>query len=527
MEPWWRGAILYHIYPRSFLDTNNDGVGDLPGITAKLDYVADLGVDGIWLSPFFTSPMQDFGYDIADFCDVDPLFGTIADFDALSAKAHSLGLKVIIDQVYSHSSHIHPWFQTSRQDRHNDKADWYVWADAKADGTAPNNWMSVFAGPAWTWDARRNQYYLHNFLPGQPDLNLHNLAVQDALLDVARFWLDRGVDGFRLDATNFYMHDPKLRNNPPSDAAPDSPLFSRQWHWHNQSHPDILKFLKRLRTVMDSYGARYTVAEIGGENAQAEMLDYTAGSDLLSSAYSFAFLEAPKLTPRFVRDQVEVWQGRDAASGWPAWAFSNHDRPRALSRWGEPEGDARLAKLCNGLLGCLRGTSFLYQGEELGLPQGHVPYDQLQDPEAIANWPRGLGRDGTRTPMPWTDQAPHGGFTTAAEPWLPMDVRHLARAAACQSESAKSVLHFTRSFLHLRKDYPALREGDLVFHHVGEAILSFDRVLDGNRIRCVFNLGDTPRPAPDEKGFVLLSINEGAPGIELPAYGGYLAQPVS
>ena len=258
---WWRGAAIYQIYPRSFSDSNGDGIGDLPGITEKLDYVRDLGVDGIWLSPFFTSPMRDFGYDVADYCGVDPVFGTLRDFDALVERAHSLGLKVIIDQVYSHSSDQHPWFQQSRSSRDNSKADWYVWADAKPDGSPPNNWQSVFGGPSWTWDARRGQYYLHNFLPEQPDLNVHNRAVQDALLDVARFWLDRGIDGFRIDAINFAMHDPQLRDNPPApNGGKRTRPFDFQQHLYNQSHSDIAKFLERLRAVTNEYGDRFTLA---------------------------------------------------------------------------------------------------------------------------------------------------------------------------------------------------------------------------------------------------------------------------
>ncbi|HEY7004942.1 MAG TPA: alpha-amylase family glycosyl hydrolase, partial [Sphingomicrobium sp.] len=260
-EPWWRGAAIYQIYPRSFVDSDGSGIGDLPGITQRLDYVASLGVDGIWLSPFFTSPMRDFGYDVADYRDVDPVFGTLADFDSLVGRAHALNLKVIIDQVYSHSSDQHAWFQESRSSRDNAKSDWYVWADAKPDGSPPNNWQSVFGGPAWQWDARRGQYYLHNFLAEQPDLNLHNPAVQDALLDVARFWLDRGVDGFRIDAINFAMHDPDLRDNPPApNGGKRTRSFDFQQHLYNQSHPDIVKFLERLRSVTDSYKDRFTLA---------------------------------------------------------------------------------------------------------------------------------------------------------------------------------------------------------------------------------------------------------------------------
>ncbi|MDB6097966.1 MAG: alpha-glucosidase, partial [Gammaproteobacteria bacterium] len=253
--PWWRGAVIYQVYPRSFRDSNGDGIGDLPGITASLDYVASLGVDAVWLSPFFTSPMKDFGYDVSDYCDVDPIFGTLQDFDRLLQKAHELGLKIVIDQVFSHTSDQHPWFRESLQDRSNARADWYVWADPKVDGSPPTNWQSVFGGPAWTWNARRGQYYLHNFLTEQPDLNVHNPQVQEALLKCARFWFDRGVDGFRLDAVNFTLHDPLLRDNPPAPPSgqPRTRPVDFQQALYNKSHPDLPRFIERIRRVADEY----------------------------------------------------------------------------------------------------------------------------------------------------------------------------------------------------------------------------------------------------------------------------------
>ena len=338
VRPWWRGAAIYQIYPRSFSDSNGDGIGDLAGVTARLGHVASLGVDAIWLSPFFASPMKDFGYDVSDYCAVDPIFGDLADFDALVARAHALGLKVLIDQVYAHTSDLHAWFAESRASRGNAKADWYVWADAKADGSPPNNWQSVFGGPAWTWDARRGQYYMHNFLREQPQLNLHNVAVQDALLGVAKFWLDRGVDGFRVDAINFAMHDPELRDNPPAPPtdAPRSRPFDFQLKVYNQSHPDIPLFLERLRALTDSYGDRFTVAEVGGDDHDREMKLFTAGGRRLDSAYGFNFLYADRLTPALVVDALRSWPDADGI-GWPSWAFENHDAPRAVSRWTAPE----------------------------------------------------------------------------------------------------------------------------------------------------------------------------------------------
>ncbi len=300
VRPWWHGATIYQIYPRSFADSNGDGIGDLPGITAHLDHVAALGVDAIWLSPFFTSPMKDFGYDVANYCDVDPIFGTLADFDALVARAHALGLRIIIDQVWSHTSDEHPWFVESRSSRTNPKADWYVWADARPDGSPPSNWQSVFGGPAWTWDARRGQYYLHNFLKEQPQLHGHDAQLQEALLDTARFWLDRGVDGFRLDAINFAMHDPELRDNPPmpSNGKARTRPFDFQRKLYNQGHPDIPAFLERVRALLDSYdGDRFTVAEIGGDDATREMKLFCNGDTRLNTAYGFDFLYAPELSP--------------------------------------------------------------------------------------------------------------------------------------------------------------------------------------------------------------------------------------
>jgi alpha-glucosidase len=487
--PWWRGAAIYQIYPRSFADSNGDGIGDLPGITAHLDYVAALGVDAIWLSPFFTSPMRDFGYDISDYCDVDKIFGTLADFDRLLHRAHELGLRVIIDQVLSHTSDQHPWFKQSRSSRDNPRSDWYVWADPKPDGSPPSNWQSVFGGSAWSWDARRCQYYLHNFLVEQPDLNVHNSEVQDALLECARFWLDKGVDGFRLDAINYAMHDPQLRDNPP--AAPNGRPITRpvdfQQPLYNKSQPDMPRFLERIRKLTDSYGDRFTVAEIGGEGAEADMHQYTQGEFRLHTAYGFNFLYADKLTPALVRKALESWPG-DNGIGWPSWAFSNHDAPRAVSRWASPERRAQSARLAIMLLVSLRGNIFLYQGEELALPQAEIAYADLQDPEAITNWPRTLGRDGARTPMPWKAAAAQAGFTTG-KPWLPISPEHAALAVDRQQQENDSQLALTRRLLALRGAHESLRTGALRFLEAPEPLLAFERSAGQEHLLCLFNLG--------------------------------------
>ena len=488
---WWRGAAIYQIYPRSFADSNGDGVGDLPGITARLDHVASLGVDAIWLSPFFTSPMLDFGYDVSDYCGVDPIFGTLADFDALVARAHALGLKVLIDQVYSHSSDRHPWFLESRADRTNPKADWYVWADARPDGTPPNNWQSVFGGPAWTWSAPRRQYYMHNFLPEQPQLHMHLPAVQDAMLDVARFWLDRGVDGFRIDAINFSMHDPALTDNPPAPPGPRTRSFDFQLHIHNQSQPEIPAFLERLRTLLDGYGATFTVAEVGGPSPEAEMHAFTQGDRRLNSAYGFNFLYADKLTPALVRDALAQWPDAPG-TGWPSWAFENHDAPRAISRWAAPEHRNAFARLKLMLLVSLRGNIFLYNGEELGLTQVDIPFEALQDPEAIANWPLTLSRDGARTPMPWrADANDHAGFSSS-EPWLPIGTDHLALAVDRQNQDPDSLLNLTRHLLAFRHASDALMRGDARVIEASETILAIERSTPEETMLCVFNMSAEP-----------------------------------
>lgn len=504
-QPWWRGAAIYQIYPRSFADSDGNGVGDLPGITARLDYVASLGVDGIWLSPFFTSPMRDFGYDVADYCGVDPLFGTLADFDLLVERAHELRLKVIIDQVYSHSSDQHPWFQKSRSSRTNEKADWFVWADPKPDGSPPNNWQSVFGGPAWQWDARRAQYYLHNFLTGQPDLNLHNQAVQDALLDVARFWLDRGVDGFRIDAINFAMHDPELRDNPPAvDVGKRTRPFDFQQHIYNQSHPDIVKFLERLRKVTDSYPDCFTLAEVGGDHALGEMRAFTKGETRLNSAYGFDFLYSDKISPGLVARLAEDWP---EGEGWPSWAFENHDAPRAISRWADQQDHDLVARAKMLLLCSLRGSIILYQGEELGLPQVDVPFEQLQDPEAIANWPQTLSRDGARTPMPWSSKSQNLGFSTV-RPWLPLGDNHARLAVDRQEALDQSLLNFTRRCLRVRNRCPALRHGSMHVRKAGASLLEFDRAEGGRRLRCSFNLSASPVERAGAVGTAIISVGD-------------------
>lgn len=540
---WWRGAALYQIYPRSFQDSNDDGVGDLAGVLLRLDYVASLGVDGIWLSPFFPSPMRDFGYDVNDHLGVDPVFGTLAQFDAVIAKAHALGLKVIIDQVWSHSAEEHPWFRESRASRDNPRADWYVWANAKPDGTPPNNWQSWMGGSAWRWEPRRRQYHLHNFLPQMPDLNFHCAAVQDAILDVARFWLDRGVDGFRLDTANLYFHDLALRDNPalPPGEAGDSPVLMQR-HQHNANQPETLPFLERLRALLDRNPGRMAVGEIGGPGSLPRMIEYTHGPSRLHSAYSFALL-GDRHDPAYVAACLAPWklESTGGVRAWPSWATSNHDVPRVASRWGAGGGGSfafggteTLATVTDqaepgatphlhlALLAALRGTIFLYQGEELGLPQSEIAFEDLQDPFGKAHWPLNKGRDGCRTPMPWEAAAPHAGFTRGT-PWLPLDAAHRVLAVDMQERDPSSTLAFTRTLLALRRQHAALRLGSFDVEQADDSLLIVRRRHQDDVLWLAFNLGAVAQQVPAPQGaheaiLALQSARVQGAQIDLPPY---------
>jgi alpha-glucosidase len=474
-QPWWKGGIIYQIYPRSFLDSNGDGIGDLKGVTRKLPYVASLGVDAIWLSPFFTSPMKDFGYDVSDYRGVDPIFGDMDDYRALVAEAHRLGLKVIIDQVLSHTAENHPWFEESRSSRDNPRADWFVWADPKPDGTPPNNWLSIFGGSAWAWDSRRGQYYLHNFLASQPDLNFHNPAVRQAQLDNMRFWLELGADGFRLDTVNFYYHSQGLENNPAVPAGENKTFVAKgvnpytyQRHVHDLSQPENLAFLEDLRALMDQYPSTTLVGEIGDDRPLERMAEYTRGRNRLHMAYSFDLL-SDQHGPEWVRDVVRRFQD-GLGDGWACWALSNHDVVRVVSRWGErAENPHAYARVLMALLLSLRGSVCIYQGEELGLPEAWVPFEALQDPYGIEFWPEFKGRDGCRTPMPWTPEA-NGGFTTGT-PWLPVDRHHLELSVQSQEDNPDSTLNSIRRLIRWRQNQPALVQGDLeLIENTGDAL---------------------------------------------------------
>ncbi|MFD1384541.1 alpha-glucosidase [Rhodanobacter aciditrophus] len=497
---WWRGAVIYQIYPRSFMDANNDGIGDLAGITQKLPYIASLGVDAIWLSPFFTSPMKDFGYDVSDYCDVDPIFGTLDDFDALIGTAHELGIKVIIDQVLNHTSDQHPWFKDSRSSRDSEKSDWYIWQDAKPDGTVPNNWLSVFGGPAWHWDSRRRQYYLHNFLDSQPDLNFHNEEVVNALLDAVKFWLDRGVDGFRLDTANYFYHDLELRDNPPKQEIVEGSIgvsldnpYGYQLHLYDKSRPENIPFLQRLRSLLDQYPGTTTVGEVGCDFSLKTMSEYTQGNDKLHMCYSFDLLTHDNTMTHIHNTMTTIEEG--LGTGWPCWSMSNHDVERVASRWNHGTANPAKSKVYMAMLLSLRGSVCLYQGEELGLPEAELEFEQLVDPFGINFWPEFKGRDGCRTPFPWenTDTA---GFSENPSPWLPVADSHKPLSVSEQEGDRHSVLHAYRDFLHVRKHHSALISGDIEFLYTDAEVLVFTRKDENEYLLIGVNVGDQDHIVP-------------------------------
>lgn len=506
-KDWWRGAVMYQIYPRSYKDSNNDGIGDLPGITDKLDHIASLGVDGIWISPFFKSPMKDYGYDVSDYCAVDPIFGSNEDFTILLQEAHKRGIKVIIDLVMSHTSSDHAWFLESRSSRENARSDWYVWADPKPDGTPPNNWQSCFSGAAWTFDTRRGQYYLHNFLSEQPDLNLHNPDVQAALLDACRFWLDMGVDGFRLDVVNFYFHDQQLRNNPPRD--PDTVStgvqfekrypYIMQQHVYDKSQPENIAFLQRLRALTDQYEATMMIGEIGDDDPFKLAVEYCSGGDKLHTSYSTHMMAGQDkvLVKSLIEEPITLFASH-SKEAWPSWAFCNHDVVRVATRWGRDvpiDKQADFAKMLMALLCALRGSVYLYQGEELGLPEAVIPYEKIQDPWGKALWPEWQGRDGCRTPMPWNELMPHTGFSdTAGDTWLPVPDAHAKLSVSNQENDPASMLNFTRELIAWRKTKPVLIKGDMIIEEQDdESLMIFTRRLGNDVIRCRFNLSAVER----------------------------------
>jgi alpha-glucosidase len=510
------------------MDSNSDGIGDLRGVIDKLDYVADLGVDAVWVSPFFESPMKDFGYDVSDYRKVDPIFGSLDDFDSLVAKSHELKLRIIIDQVLSHTSDQHAWFAESRSCRDNAKANWYVWAEPRVDGTPPNNWLSVFGGSAWQWEPRREQYYLHNFLASQPDLNYHEPAVVRQMLEEVEFWLKRGVDGIRLDAINFCYHDRRLRDNP---AKPKSERVGRgyrtdnpyawQYHLYDNTQPENLVFLQQLRELSDRYSEVVLLGEVTGENPIDTMVEYTSGNDRLHMAYNFELL-ADDFSLTQIRNAVESLEN-SSAECWPCRSIGNHDVPRVTTRWGGDGSSQARSKLLNALLLSLKGSVCSYQGDELGLTQAEIAPEDIRDPYGMAFWPLFQGRDGCRTPMPWTVSDAAFGFTSG-KPWLPVPAEHRDKAVENQRKDPESVLNSYRRFVRWRRDYPPLQFGDIRFLDSPEDTMAFIREYGESRVLAVFNFSSA------ETGYdlPLLAHAEVLPGHGFPSgnvQGGRVAIP--
>jgi alpha-glucosidase len=489
---WWRGAVLYQIYPLSFADSNGDGWGDLPGIIDKLDYIAALGVDGIWLSPFYCSAWTDYGYDTIDQKNVDPRCGSLADFDRLLARAHALGLKVLVDQVYTYTSNRHPWFLSSRNGPEGPHGDWYVWSDPRPDGGVPNNWVSIFGGPAWSWDMSRRQYFMTHFLPEMPHLRVENPAVQEELLGIGRFWLDRGVDGFRLDVINLAVVDPELRNNPASGETRVILPAHAQNPLYDGNRPEALEFVNRIRSLADEREGRFLLGEIAGRAPMTMAQAYTEGKTGLHSAYFVLGGDQALLTASQLRRELQAWS--DDAQGWPTWSFSNHDIVRGPTRCGHKEPSAAFAELLMAIVLAARGTALIYQGDELGLPDAQLPYEALRDPASRRFYPEHLQRDGARTPMPWDNSQTNSGFTSG-KPWLPMPHSHNSLAAAQQDASPDSTLAVTRALIALRRAHPALQRGSVQFEDLGDDLLGFVRSDGTERIACIFNLTDQPIPS--------------------------------
>jgi len=485
-SPWWRSGVVYQIYPRSFGDSDGDGVGDLAGITARLDHLVELGVDALWLSPFYRSPMADFGYDVSDHTDVDPTFGTLADADALVAGAHERGLRVIVDWVPNHTSDRHEWFIASRSSREDPKRSWYVWRDPGPGAGPPNNWTSNFALrgeiPAWTLDERTGQFYLHSFLPEQPDLNWDEPAVREAMHDVLRFWLDRGVDGFRIDVAHALGKDPELLDNEPGR--------SRHQDW-----PSVHPRLQAIRRVLEEFdGDRMAVGEVYLLDQEA-LAPYLRTGDELHLVHNFVFLNLPWSAAGF-RATVDEFEQLVGPGAWPAWCLGNHDHARIASRYGP--GPARVAAM---LLLTLRGTPFLFQGDELGLQDVAVPSERVVDVD---------GRDPVRAPIPWEPPSRAGsgaGFTTG-EPWLPITPEAERVAASVQAGDPESMLTLHRELLALRRSSAALREGSYRSLDAGEAVFAFER---GGELAVALNFAPERRRArASGRGRLLLSTRPGA-----------------
>jgi oligo-1,6-glucosidase/alpha-glucosidase len=484
--PWWERGVIYQIYPRSFQDSNGDGIGDLAGIRARLDYVAGLGVDAIWLSPIFPSPMADFGYDVADYCGVEPIFGDMVAFEELLGEVHARGLKLLLDFVPNHSSDRHPWFLESRASRDNPKRDWYIWRDAAPDGGPPNNWISDFGGSAWEWDTTTQQYYLHAFLKEQPDLNWRNPELRQAMMDVLRFWLGRGVDGFRIDVLWHIVKHEELPDNPVNpEWTPALRDRDRLIQAHSTDQPEAHAFSADMRRLADSYGDRVLIGEIFLPNDRLARWYGTPDKPQVHLPFNFQLIEND-WNAATLRRVIAEYEASLPAFGWPNWVLGSHDAPRIAARIGDAQ--ARVAAM---LLLTLRGTPTLYQGDELGIGQVTIPPERMRDPQHHRQPELDIGRDRSRTPMPWSD-APFAGFSSV-EPWLPLNDDWPVRNVAAQEQDHNSLLHLYRRLLRLRREHPALAIGGFVLTDAEEDVLSFVRSEGEAKLLVVLNLGQQVR----------------------------------
>ncbi len=495
---WWQQGVVYQVYPRSFQDTDGDGVGDLTGILRRLDHLAWLGVDALWLSPVFPSPMADFGYDVSDYRGIDPLFGALADMDALIAAAHAHGLKLILDYVPNHTSDQHPWFIESRSDV---KRDWYLWRDAAPGGGPPNNWLSHFGGPAWTREAPGGQYYCHSFLPAQPDLNWRNPAVRAAMHDVLRFWLDRGVDGFRVDVMWLMVKDDQFRDNPPNPSAPPGRPFDALLPRWTPDRPEVQQVVAEMRAVLDEYADRVLIGEIYLP-VDRLVAYYGEGGRGAHLPFNFHLLQLPEWTAAAIAELVRRYEAALPPGGWPSWVLGNHDRPRIASRVGAAQ--ARVAAL---LLLTLRGTPTLYMGDELGMVDTAIPASEAQDPAELREPGRGLGRDPVRTPFPW-QPGPGGGFTTG-KPWLRLG-RDVSLAE--QRKDAGSMAHWHRELLALRRSHAALTAGSIEEVSADGDVLRYRRCHPAGDLVILANTGHAPARVKAAPGAVVASTHAGRVG---------------
>ena len=510
---WWQRGVIYQIYPRSFQDNNGDGIGDLPGIAARLDYVVRLGVDAVWISPIYPSPMADFGYDVADYCDIDPMFGTLAEFEQLVDHAHGLGLKVLLDFVPNHTSDRHPWFEASRSSRDNPKRDWYLWRDPAPDGGPPNNWLSRMGGTAWEWDERTGQYYYHAFLREQPDLNWRNPDVRRAMDEVLRFWLDRGVDGFRVDVLWLLIKDAQFRDNPPNPAyRPGEPEHHRQLQTYTEDQPEVHDIVRSMRATLDEYGERVLIGEIYLPVPQLVKY-YGPNGDGAEMPFNFQLLNA-RWNASDIAHLIRDYNSALPAHAWPNWVLGNHDNPRVASRVGAVQ--ARVAAV---LLLTLRGTPTLYYGDEIGMTNGHIARDEIRDPAELRQPGVGQGRDPERTPMQWDSARSNSGFTNG-RPWLPVSATTSVRE---QEDDASSMLSLCRRLLGLRRGHAALVQGSIENVAAHGNVLTYERRFGDRRLLIALNMGREDATVQTREGVVLLSTLAGRDGRALDEGGNCLA----